>query len=99
MYSTGIIKYYGWIVVGSIGKYTFSEQDETECIGLVLTKNAYINLSKLRADCIRQIIEAVRATDNITITIHPEAYERAIADTGVQTALSNKTNVSLAKGE
>lgn len=99
MYSTGIIKYYGWIVVGSIDKYTFSEQDKTECIGLVLTQNAYINLPKLRADCIRQIIEAVRATDNITITLHPEAYERAIADAGVQTALSNKTNVSLAKGE
>lgn len=40
------------------------------------------------------------ATDaTITITLHPEAYERAIADAGVQTALSNKTNVSLAKGE
>lgn len=40
------------------------------------------------------------ATDaTFTITLHPEAYERAIADTGVQTALANKTNVSLAKGE
>ena len=40
------------------------------------------------------------ATDaTFTITLHPEAYERAIADAGVQTALSNKTNVSLAKGE
>lgn len=99
LYSTGIIKYYGWIVVGSIDKYTFSASDGTECIGLVLTQNAYINLPKLRADCTRQIISAVRATDNITITLHPEAYERAIADTGVQTALANKTNVSLAKGE
>jgi hypothetical protein len=99
MYSTGIIKYYGWIVVGSIDKYTFSASDTTECIGLVLTRNSYVNLPKLRADCIRQIIDAVRATDNITITLHPEAYERAIADTGVQTALANKTNVSLAKGE
>lgn len=99
MYSTGIIKYYGWIVAGIIDKYTFSPQDRTECIGLVLTKNAYINLSKLRADCIRQIIEAVRATDAITITLHPEAYERAVADEGVQAALANKTNVSLAKGE
>ena len=40
------------------------------------------------------------ATDaTITITLHPEAYDRAIADAGVQTALANKTNVSLAKGE
>lgn len=99
MYSTNIKKYYGWIVVGGIKKNAFSNSDKTECIGLVLTKNAYINLPKLRADCIRQIIEAVRATDNITITLHPEAYERAIADAGVQTALANKTNVSLAKGE
>ena len=99
MYSTSIIKYYGWIVVGDIVKNTFSQSDRTECIGLVLTQNAYINLPKLRADCIRQIIEAVRATDNITLTLHPEAYDRAIADAGVQTALANKTNVSLAKGE
>lgn len=99
MYSTYIKKYYGWIVVGDIAKNTFYNGDRTECIGLVLTKNAYINLPKLRADCIRQIIEAVRATENITITLHTEAYERAIADAGVQTALTNKTNVSLAKGE
>lgn len=99
LYSTGIIKYYGWIVVGSVDKLTFSATDGTECIGLVLTQNSYINLPKLRADCSRQIISAVRATDNITITLHPEAYERAIADTGVQAALANKTNVSLAKGE
>lgn len=99
LYTTYIKKYYGWIVAGSIDKLCFSPNDKTECVGLVLTENSYINLPKLRADCIRQIIDAVRATENITITIHPEAYERAIADTGVQTALANKTNVSLAKGE
>ena len=53
---------------------------------------------KLSKHCVRYMIEnATNAT--ITITLHPEAYERAIADTGVQTALANKTNVSLAKGE
>lgn len=53
---------------------------------------------KLSKHCVRYMIE--NATDaTITITLHPEAYERAIADTGVQTALANKTNVSLAKGE
>ena len=53
---------------------------------------------KLSKHCVRYMIE--NATDaTITITIHPEAYERAIADTGVQTALANKTNVSLAKAE
>ena len=98
-FNCGVKKYYGWIVVKNVLKSTFSNNDATECIGLVLTTNSYINLPMLRADCIRQIIDAVRATENITITLHPEAYERAIADAGVQTALANKTNVSLAKGE
>lgn len=53
---------------------------------------------KLSKHCVRYMIEnALDAT--ITITLHPEAYDRAIADAGVQTALTNKTNVSLAKGE
>ena len=53
---------------------------------------------KLSKHCVRYMIENA-ADATITITLHPEAYERAIADTGVQTALSNKTNVSLAKAE
>lgn len=53
---------------------------------------------KLSKHCVRYMIE--NATDaTITITLHPEAYERAIADDGVQAALANKTNVSLAKAE
>ena len=53
---------------------------------------------KLSKHCVRYMIEnATNAT--ITITLHQEAYDRAIADTGVQTALENKTNVSLAKAE
>lgn len=53
---------------------------------------------KLSKHCVRYMIEnAIDAT--ITITLHPEAYERAIADTGVQAALASKTNVSLAKAE
>lgn len=94
-----LLKFYGWIVVGKVIKNVFRADDKTECIGFILTDNAYINLRYLRADCIRQIIDAVRATGDITITLHPEAYERAIADEGVQMALANKTNVSLAKGE
>lgn len=99
LFNCDVIKYYGWIVTKNILKNSLSDNDATECIGLILTTNSYINLPKLRADCIRQIIDAVRATENITITLHPEAYERAIADAGVQAALENKTNVSLAKGE
>lgn len=53
---------------------------------------------KLSKHCVRYMIENA-ADATFTITLHPEAYERAIADTGVQTALGNKTNVSLAKGE
>lgn len=52
----------------------------------------------LSSESVQYMIE--NATDaTITITLHPEAYERAIVDTGVQTALENKTNVSLAKAE
>lgn len=60
-------------------------------IGLIYCK-------MLSSESVRYMIE--NATDaTFTITLHPEAYERAIADTGVQAALANKTNVSLAKGE
>lgn len=99
MYDTKTIKFYGFVVCEYIDKLTFWAGNTIECIGLVLVGSVYLNLPKLRADCIRQIIEAVRVTNNITITLNPEAYERAIADTGVQTALANKTNVSLVKGE
>ena len=52
----------------------------------------------LSSESVQYMIE--NATDaTIAITLHPEAYDRAIADAGVQTALANKTNVSLAKGE
>lgn len=69
----------------------------------VFLRKLGINMSfkdcpKLSKHCVRYMIE--NATDaTITITLHPEAYDRAIADAGVQTALTNKTNVSLAKGE
>ena len=99
LFNSNTIKFYGWVLCESTHKLTFYERNTIECIGLVLTGSVYLNCPKLRADCIRQIIEAVRVTDNITITLHPEAYDRAIADAGVQAALANKTNVSLAKGE
>lgn len=69
----------------------------------VKIKNLKINIEF--KDCRLLNIESIiymieNATDaTITITLHPEAYERAIADTGVQAALANKTNVSLAKAE
>ena len=63
-----------------------------------LNKNIALGAKMLSSDSVRYMIE--NATDaTITITLHPEAYDRAIADTGVQAALASKTNVSLAKGE
>lgn len=68
----------------------------------VFIKNLGNNLSlgyspNITTKCIIYMIN--NATDaTFTITLHPEAYARAIADTGVQAALANKTNVSLAKG-
>lgn len=62
------------------------------------TNLSFKDCPKLSKHCVRYMIE--NATDTtITITLHQEAYDRAIADTGVQTALANKTNVSLAKAE
>ena len=59
---------------------------------------SFKDCSKLSKHCVRYMIEnALDAT--ITITLHPTAYDRAIADAGVQAALANKTNVSLAKAE
>lgn len=75
----------------------------SKSLKFVFLYNLGINISfeycpKLSKHCVRYMIE--NATDaTITITLHPETYERAIADTGVQTALANKTNVSLAKAE
>lgn len=54
--------------------------------------------NKLSVASVKYMIENASGA-TITITLHPEAYERAIADAGVQTALANKTNVSLAKAE
>lgn len=63
-----------------------------------LNRNMVLNCEMLSCESIEYIIN--NATDvTIAITLHPEAYERAVADEGVQTALANKTNVSLAKGE
>ena len=63
-----------------------------------INKNIALDTKMLSSESVQYMIE--NATDaTITITLHPEAYERAIADAGVQTALANKTNVSLAKGE
>ena len=80
------------------------ENDEEIALQLIV-KLYNINYSIVLTSCKMLSSESVQymienATDKtITITLHHEAYERAIADAGVQTALANKTNVSLAKAE
>ena len=82
-----------------------NSSDFFNCVKLESVKLYNLNYSigltyckMLSSESVRYMIE--NATDaTITITLHPEAYDRAIADAGVQTALANKTNVSLAKGE
>ena len=79
--------------------------DFFNCVKLESVKLYNLNYSIVLTSCKMLSSESVQymienATDaTITITLHPEAYDRAIADAGVQTALANKTNVSLAKGE
>ena len=79
--------------------------DFFNCVKLESVKLYKLNYSigltyckMLSSESVQYMIE--NATDaTITITLHHEAYDRAIADAGVQAALTNKTNVSLAKGE
>lgn len=80
--------------------YATMEQDyKLVEVRFILGSNVKIGDSpKLSIASVKYMIENA-SSSTITITLHPEAYERAIADAGVQAALSNKTNVSLAKGE
>ena len=91
-----------------LGSMQLKGQDNNVFSGSTLLKFVFlyelgINISfkdcpKLSKHCVRYMIE--NATDaTVTITLHPEAYDRAISDSGVQAALANKTNVSLAKAE
>ena len=85
--------------------YKQNSSDFINCDKLESVKLYQLNYSigltyckMLSSESVRYMIE--NATDaTITITLHQEAYDRAIADAGVQTALTNKTNVSLAKAE
>ena len=85
--------------------YKQNSNDFFNCVKLESVKLYQLNYSigltsckMLSSESVQYMIE--NATDEtITITLHQEAYDRAIADAGVQTALANKPNVSLAKGE
>lgn len=78
---------------------TLNECEELEEVYFLLNYNiSFKDSPKLSVASVKYMVENV-SSSAITITLHPEAYERAIADAGVQAALANKTNVSLAKGE
>lgn len=78
---------------------TLSECKELEEVYFLLNYNiSFKDSPKLSISSVKYMVENA-SSSAITITLHPTAYDRAIADAGVQTALANKTNVSLAKGE
>lgn len=78
---------------------TLKECKELEEVYFLLNYNtSFKDSPKLSVASVKYMVENA-SSSAITITLHPEAYERAIADAGVQAALANKTNVSLAKGE
>ena len=67
-----------------------------ECY-FILKANLTASQSKyLSVESILYMINNVAVTTAITITLHPTAYARAIADSDVQAALQAHTNVSLA---
>lgn len=53
----------------------------------------------LSVESVLYLVQNSAATSNITVTLHPNAYARAVADPEVQAALQEKTNVSLAQEE
>ena len=56
---------------------------------------SFIRASRLKTECIAEMINNC-LNETFTITLHPTAYARAIADSDVQAALQAHTNVSLA---
>ena len=61
-----------------------------------MAKSQYINSPYFREDCILYMIENEAATSPITITLHADAYARAMANTDIVAALEAHPNVSLA---
>ena len=81
----------------TVANTNFSYCPSLEYIKIVnLNYNLSIsNSPNLTPECVADIVS--RAGGNtITITLHPTAYARAMADADVQAALATKTNVSLA---
>ena len=61
-----------------------------------MAKSQYIDSPYFREDCILYMIENEAATSAITITLHADAYARAVANADIVAALEAHPNVSLA---
>lgn len=61
-----------------------------------MAKSQYINSPYFREDCILYMIQNEAATSAITITLHADAYARAMANADILAALQAHPNVSLA---
>lgn len=61
-----------------------------------MAKSQYINSPYFREDCIIYMIRNEAATSAITITLHADAYARAMANADIVAALQAHPNVSLA---
>lgn len=71
--------------------------EEVRIKGLKVSTNiCFVHCPNLSVESILFMIENEAATSAITITLHADAYTRAIADTDIQTTLSTHTNISLA---
>ena len=61
-----------------------------------MAKSQYIKSPYFREDCILYMIQNESATSAITITLHADAYARAMANADILAALQAHPNVSLA---
>ena len=86
------------VIIDSSYASMYKDYELVEVRFILKTNISFIDSPKLSIASVKYMIENA-SSSAITITLHPTAYDRAIADTGVQAALANKTNVSLAKAE
>lgn len=64
----------------------------------LMTDISFAESPLLSNDTILYMVQNSNATTTITVTLHPEAYERAIADAEIMAAVEAKQYVSLATG-
>ena len=77
--------------------YTNSNMKKLEFLKLKnMARSQYINSPYFREDCILYMIKNESATNSITITLHADAYTRAMANVDIVAALEAHPNVSLA---